>query len=632
MLDSEDKPVSIQIFRPTEDEFKNFSGYLESVEATGAHRAGLAKIIPPEGWHPRRSGYDSILDLVIPAPISQVVTGRKGLYSQINIQQKPMRVREFKKLAESKKYMSPIHFDYAELERKYWKNISYNPPIYGADVSGSIYDPGVKEFNIQHLNTILDLVKEEYDIQIEGVNTAYLYFGMWKTTFAWHTEDMDLYSINYLHFGSPKSWYVIPPEHGRRFERLASGFFSENYQRCHSFLRHKMTIISPQILKEYSIPYLKITQEPGEFMITFPYAYHSGFNHGFNCAESTNFALPRWVEYGKRAKSCTCRNDCVKICMDAFVRKFQPERYELWKAGRDIGCHPEDPSRYYAAPAPKKYQIATALKPEENAKQDELIRGNKRIPIFDTADVDDALDDKVIKKSKLLDTLTSTTQNVVPISHKSEECQIEVKTDGSSILCKNLVISLVDDAVASFKRPVLSEPKLSVTIESVNTVSCDNLKSDSIQYCDKAEKSNIQTCDKVEISDIIQACDKAEKSDIQACDKEKSDMIQAWDKAQKLDIIQSWNQAQNSGTIQSCGKAENSDTVSSFSSNTVQEEYILPSIGEPTGQPIHTEQLINTCFPAYYLQPENDNSSFQQNEEWICEPSNKGLKLKIMRH
>lgn len=47
---------------------------------------------------------------------------------------------------------------------------------------------------------------------------------------------------------------------------------------------------------------LQITQEAGEFMITFPYGYHCGFNNGFNCAESTNFASERWIDYGKRAQ------------------------------------------------------------------------------------------------------------------------------------------------------------------------------------------------------------------------------------------------------------------------------------------------------------------------------------------
>lgn len=358
----------IQVFRPTMEEFKDFSKYLQYIESQGAHKAGLAKIIPPEGWCPRKSGYDDI-DLMIPAPISQVVTGRQGLYQQYNLQRKAMHVMEFKKLAESPAYRTPPHFDYEDIERKYWKNITFNSPIYGADVSGSLYDDDVDEFNIQRLNTILDMVKDDYEIKIEGVNTAYLYFGMWKTTFAWHTEDMDLYSINYLHFGAPKSWYVVPPEHGRRLERLAAQFFHGSSSLCSAFLRHKMTIIAPYILKNYSIPFSKITQEPGEFMITFPYAYHAGFNHGFNCAESTNFALPRWIEYGKRSSQCSCRNDCVKICMDVFVRRFQQDRYELWKMGKDYGYHPEDPTRYYAAPAPNKCELALSVKRQEEKKK-----------------------------------------------------------------------------------------------------------------------------------------------------------------------------------------------------------------------------------------------------------------------
>ncbi|XP_069795083.1 lysine-specific demethylase 4A [Narcine bancroftii] len=324
----------IMTFYPTMEEFKNFSRYIAYIETQGAHRAGLAKIVPPQEWKPCQS-YDNIDDLVIPAPIQQVVTGQSGLFTQYNIQKKPITVREFRKIANSDKYCTPRYTDFDDLERKYWKNLTFNPPIYGADVNGTLYNEGVTEWNIGHLNTILDVVEKESGITIEGVNTPYLYFGMWKTTFAWHTEDMDLYSINYLHFGEPKSWYTVPPEHGKRLERLAKGFFPGSAQSCEAFLRHKMTLISPSILKKYGIPFDRVTQEAGDFMITFPYGYHAGFNHGFNCAESTNFASLRWIEYGKHAVLCSCRKDMVKISMDVFVRKFQPERYKLWKVGKD---------------------------------------------------------------------------------------------------------------------------------------------------------------------------------------------------------------------------------------------------------------------------------------------------------
>lgn len=324
----------IMTFHPTVEEFKDFGKYIAYIESRGAHRAGLAKVIPPKEWKPRMS-YEEIDDMMIPAPIQQVVTGQSGLFTQYNIQKKCMTVGEYRKLAKSEKYCTPRYIDFDDLERKYWKNLTFVSPIYGADISGSLYDNNVEEWNIGNLNTLLDMVEHECGIVIEGVNTPYLYFGMWKTTFAWHTEDMDLYSINYLHFGEPKSWYAIPPEHGKRLERLAKGFFPGSSQGCDAFLRHKMTLISPSILKKYSIPFNRITQEAGEFMITFPYGYHAGFNHGFNCAESTNFATLRWIDYGKMATQCSCRKDMVKISMDVFVQFLQPDRYELWKNGKD---------------------------------------------------------------------------------------------------------------------------------------------------------------------------------------------------------------------------------------------------------------------------------------------------------
>lgn len=62
--------------------------------------------------------------------------------------------------------------------------------------------------------------------------------------------------------------------------------------------------------------------------MTFPYGYHCGFNQGLNCAESTNFASVRWIDYGKKASRCTCNTDMVKIDMDIFVEKFQPDQWE----------------------------------------------------------------------------------------------------------------------------------------------------------------------------------------------------------------------------------------------------------------------------------------------------------------
>ncbi|XP_034036062.1 lysine-specific demethylase 4A-like isoform X2 [Thalassophryne amazonica] len=361
-LDAPSQSVAcrVMMFTPSRDQFKDFNRYIAYMESQGAHRAGMAKVIPPKGWKPRRT-YDDVDELVIPAPIQQVVTGQSGLFTQYNIQKKPMTVKEFCKASTMDKFCNPRYVDFDELERKFWKNLTFNSPLYGADVSGTLYDPDVTEWNLGHLSTILDSVANEGSVTIKGLTSPSLHFGMWKSSSAWHTEDMDLYSITYLHFGEPKFWYTVPPEHGKRLERLARGFFPGNAQSCEAFLRHKMTLISPSILKKYGIPFSKVTQEAGQFIVTFPFGYHADFNYGFNCAESTNFATQRWIDYGKQATLCSCRQDSVKVSMDRFVHRFQPERYMLWKAGKDTS--PIDHSK----PTPEAAEFLKVEKTESRA-------------------------------------------------------------------------------------------------------------------------------------------------------------------------------------------------------------------------------------------------------------------------
>ncbi|VDN41727.1 unnamed protein product, partial [Gongylonema pulchrum] len=73
--------------------------------------------------------------------------------------------------------------------------------------------------------------------------------------------------------------------------------------------------------------------------------YHMGFNTGYNCAESTNFASDRWIDFGnsvlffsvlcffwacKNALVCACRTDSVEIDMRPFMKAHRPDEYDEW--------------------------------------------------------------------------------------------------------------------------------------------------------------------------------------------------------------------------------------------------------------------------------------------------------------
>ncbi|KAL5531119.1 hypothetical protein ACEPAG_3995 [Sanghuangporus baumii] len=152
-----------------------------------------------------------------------------------------------------------------------------------------------------------------------GVNTPYLYFGMWRTTFSWHVEDMDLHSINHIHWGAPKHWYVIPQGRSMQLENILGSFFPRDASKCRQFLRHK-SFHASLTLSQQGCKSNVLVQHAGEFVITYPRGYHAGFNLGFNCAESVNFALDSWLEIGRKAQASECIGDSVRIDVDALLR------------------------------------------------------------------------------------------------------------------------------------------------------------------------------------------------------------------------------------------------------------------------------------------------------------------------
>jgi hypothetical protein len=94
-----------------------------------------------------------------------------------------------------------------------------------------------------------------------------------------------------------------------RCSRFLLGYFPNDVHTCSQFLRHKSFAASPAKLALDSLRPNVLVQHKNEFVFTFPRGYHSGFNMGFNCAESINFAIDSWVELGRRAKVCQCVGD-----------------------------------------------------------------------------------------------------------------------------------------------------------------------------------------------------------------------------------------------------------------------------------------------------------------------------------
>ncbi|KAM7219772.1 hypothetical protein V8F06_004806 [Rhypophila decipiens] len=238
-----------------------------------------------------------------------------------------------------------------ELERIYWKTLTYAPPLYGADLPGTLFDESTEIWNLNKLPNLLDVL----GTKIPGVNTAYLYLGMWKATFAWHLEDVDLYSINYLHFGAPKQWYSISQADARRFETAMKNIWPTEARACDQFLRHKAFLISPAHLKQhYNITVNKCVSYPGEFVVTYPYGYHSGYNLGYNCAEAVNFALDSWLPLAKIAKKCQCAQAQDSVWVDVYEieRKLRGESTEYEETEDEEDEEEDDEDQETGLPSP----------------------------------------------------------------------------------------------------------------------------------------------------------------------------------------------------------------------------------------------------------------------------------------
>ncbi|GAA57439.1 lysine-specific demethylase 5C, partial [Clonorchis sinensis] len=213
------------------------------------------------------------------------------------------------------------------VEQEFWRIVQeYNDDIvveYGADIHSSTQGSGfptvdrlknlvgtaqqledakmyaVDPWNLNILPLLDRSVLRFIKGNIDGMKIPWCYVGMVFSSFCWHIEDHWSYSINFNHWGEPKTWYGVSRLHAEDFERAMRKHAPDLFEQAPDLLHHITTNMNPNILQAEGVPVYRTDQYCGEFVVTFPRAYHAGFNQGFNFAEAVNICLPDWLPIGR---------------------------------------------------------------------------------------------------------------------------------------------------------------------------------------------------------------------------------------------------------------------------------------------------------------------------------------------
>ncbi|MBA0621489.1 hypothetical protein Godav_007104 [Gossypium davidsonii] len=350
-LEWTEKIPECPVYCPTKEEFEDPLVYLQKI-APEASRYGICKIVSPlvatvpagVVLMKEKVGF-KFSTRVQPFRLAEWDTDDKVTFFMSGIN---YTFRDFEKMANKvfgRRYYSAGCLSATYLEKEFWHEIAYGKTEsveYACDVEGSAFssspsDPlGSSKWNLEvlisegpteliplysipklprsvisgkvviyRLSRLPKSTLRLLETAIPGVTDPMLYIGMLFSMFAWHVEDHYLYSINYHHCGASKTWYGIPGHAASKFEKVVKEHVYTNdilsadgEDGAFDVLLGKTTLFPPSILLKHDVSVYKAVQKPGEFVITFPRAYHAGFSHGFNCGEAVNFAIGDWFPLG----------------------------------------------------------------------------------------------------------------------------------------------------------------------------------------------------------------------------------------------------------------------------------------------------------------------------------------------
>ncbi|GAB4857868.1 hypothetical protein Ancab_015773 [Ancistrocladus abbreviatus] len=309
-LDWIDKIPECPVYHPTKDEFEDPLVYLQKI-ASEASNYGMCKIVSPVSASvpagvvlmKEKAGF-KFTTRVQPLRLAEWDTDDKATFFMSG---RNYTFRDFEKMANrvfAHRYCSAGCLPASFMEKEFWHEITcgkIETVEYACDVDGSAFSSsagdqlGKSKWNLKKLSRLPKSVLRLLETAI-----PWLQGSDRPNALYWHALH-----INYHHCGASKTWYGIPGNSALQFEKVVREHVytkdilsTDGEDGAFDILLGKTTLFPPSILLQHDVPVYKAVQKPGEFIITFPRAYHAGFSHGFNCGEAVNFAIGDWFPLG----------------------------------------------------------------------------------------------------------------------------------------------------------------------------------------------------------------------------------------------------------------------------------------------------------------------------------------------
>ncbi|XP_055307473.1 probable lysine-specific demethylase 4A [Sitodiplosis mosellana] len=207
--------IEAPVFKPSIGEFSNFKSYIKKLEVIEL-KISFAKvsvfIIPPPEWSAKSKTIDDeyVIKTVLEQKCKKLL---KGGYELSNEPMENMTFKDYKiKAVEEGHHLKTKSI--LEIEDTFWNTICKTRKTYSFENEFSLFGDDVVTWNLGRFTNAQSNIhaapsqaeRNRNLYEMPGIQKPYIYFGTPLSMFAFHIEDGNLNSINFLHDGEPKVW------------------------------------------------------------------------------------------------------------------------------------------------------------------------------------------------------------------------------------------------------------------------------------------------------------------------------------------------------------------------------------------------------------------------------------------